>query len=96
MESQREVNVRWGDGGNGYPVSLRVITETGVPGLLNKLTKVFSDMKLNIDAAMCSEAPEGKAENIFRFHAKDLDELNVVVRKLEGLKGVFAVNRMRD
>lgn len=96
MESQREVDVRWGDGGNGYPVSLRVITETGVPGLLNKLTKVFSDMKLNIDAAMCSEAPEGKAENIFRFHAKDLDELNVVVRKLEGLKGVFAVNRMRD
>ena len=96
QDPQRAVDVRWGDGGRGYPVSLRVMTETGVPGLLNKLTKVFGDMKLNIDSAMCNEAPDGRAENVFRFHAVDLEQLNVVVRKLESLKGVFAVSRVRD
>lgn len=96
MDPLREVDVRWGEGVSGYPVSLRLITETGVPGLLNKMTKVFSDMKLNIDAAICNEAADGRAENVFRFHAKDLDELNVCVRRLEALRGVFSVTRMRD
>ena len=41
-------------------------------------------------------AADGRAENIFRFHAKHLDELNVVQRKLESLRGVHRVRRVRD
>lgn len=98
MDEQRQVDVTWGEsgGGEGYPVSLRVITETGVPGLLTKMTKVFADLKINIDAAICAEAPGGRAENVFRFHAKDLSALNSVTRRLEGLKGVFSVSRVRE
>ena len=97
IDPERAVDVRWGDStGAGYPVAIRVFTETGVMGLLNRMTKVFSDMKLNIDAAICAEAPDGRAENVFRFHAKHLQELNDVVRKFESLKGVHSVERVRD
>ncbi|MFO0746800.1 MAG: bifunctional (p)ppGpp synthetase/guanosine-3',5'-bis(diphosphate) 3'-pyrophosphohydrolase [Myxococcota bacterium] len=96
-ESERVVEVRWGDSsGAGYPVAVRVMTESGIPGLLNKMTKVFSDLKINIDAAICAEAPDGRAENVFRFHAKHLDELNDVSRKLESLRGVHTVSRVRE
>lgn len=97
LEGQRQVEVRWGDSsGSGYPVAIRVMCDSGVPGLLTKMTKVFSDLKINIDAAVCAEAPDGRAENVFRFHAKHLDELTVVKRKLESLRGVHKVTRVRD
>lgn len=95
QDPAREVAVRWGQGGSGYPVAIRVVTETGVTGLLTMMTKVFSDMRLNIDAANCKEAPDGRAENIFNFHCVDLEELNAVVRRLENLRGVYAVERLR-
>jgi GTP pyrophosphokinase len=96
LDPTREVEVRWGSAETGYPVGLEVTTETGVPGLLNKLTKVFSDLEMNIDAAICTEASSGRASNVFRFHAKNLGELNQVVRRLETLKGVFSVQRIRQ
>ncbi len=97
VDQDRVVDVRWGDSaGAGYPVAIRVITESGTPGLLNKMTRVFSDLRINIDAAICAEAADGRAENVFRFHAKHLDELNDVVRKLESLRGVHSVARIRE
>ena len=97
LAGDRQVDVQWGDEtGAGYPVAIRVMTESGVPGLLTKMTKVFSDLKINIDAAVCAEAPDGRAENVFRFHAKHLDELNDVTRKMESLRGVHQVARVRD
>ena len=99
LEGQRQVDVNWGDGsGSGYPVAIRVITESGVPGLLTRMTKVFSDLKINIDAAVCAEASggDGRAENVFRFHAKHLDELTDVTRKMESLRGVHGVSRVRE
>ena len=97
LDGERQVDVRWGDeAGAGYPVGIRVITDSGVPGLLTRMTKVFSDLKINIDAAVCAEAPDGRAENVFRFHAKHLDELTDVTRKMESLRGVHGVTRVRD
>jgi len=97
VDMDRAVDVRWGDStGSGYPVAIRVFTENGVPGLLTRMTKVFSDLKMNIDAAVCAEAPDGRAENVFRFRTRHLQELTDVTRKLEALKGVHAVHRVRD
>jgi len=95
-DAARMVEVRWGEGESGYPVYLRVITETGTPGLLSRMTKVFSDLHINIDMANCAEAGDGRASNIFRFQAKHLTELKNVVRRLEGLRGVYTVERLRD
>lgn len=92
----RQVEVRWGDSDAGYPVCLRVVTQTGVPGLLTKMTKVFFDLSINIDMANCSEAEDGRASNVFRFFAKNRSQLDQVTRQLRGLKGVYFVERVRD
>ena len=97
LAPERRVEVRWGGSVKaGYPACVRVITETKVPGLLNKMTKVFSDLSLNIDMANCAEAEDGRASNVFRFHTENVDDINAVVRGLEQLKGVYAVERIRQ
>jgi len=60
------------------------------------MTTNFYDLQINIDAAHCAEAADGRAENIFGFHAKHLDALTVVSRKMRSLKGVHQVTRVRD
>ena len=96
QDSNRVVDVSWGDGESGYPVFLRVITETGLPGLLTKMTKVFSDLGINIDMANCAEDGNGRASNIFRFHAKHVSELKGVIHRMETIRGVYTVERVRD
>ena len=96
IAEDREVEVRWGDSEAGYPVCLRVVTQTGITGLLTKMTKVFSDLSINIDMANCSESDDGKASNVFRFYAKNRAELDSVTKRLNALKGVYYVERVRD
>jgi guanosine-3',5'-bis(diphosphate) 3'-pyrophosphohydrolase len=95
-DSQRLVDVSWGSGESGYPVFLRIITETGLPGLLSKMTKVFSDLGINIDMANCAEDGNGRASNVFRFHAKHVSELKGVIHRMETIRGVYTVERVRD
>lgn len=95
-DASRVVDVNWGQSESGYPVFLKVLTETGIPGLLNKMTKVFSDLNINLDMANCAEDGTGRASNVFRFHAKHVRELKGVVHKLESIRGVYTVERIRD
>jgi GTP pyrophosphokinase len=96
LPEDRQVEVRWGDSDAGYPVCLRVVTQTGIPGLLNKMTKVYSDLDINIDMANCAESDDGRASNMFRFYAKNRQQLDQVTNKLRALKGVYFVERVRD
>ena len=95
LAPERQVEVQWGAKGAGYPVTLRVVTESGVPGMLSHMSKAFADLQVNIDTAKCAEASDGRADNLFTFHAMDLDQVNQLTRRLRGLKGVFSVDRVR-
>jgi len=92
---ERQVEVQWGQTGGGYPVTLRVVTESGVPGMLSHMSKSFADLQVNIDSAKCAEASDGRADNLFTFHATDLDQVNQLTKRLRSLKGVFSVERVR-
>ena len=91
---EREVDVRWGDQLSGYPVTLRVMTES-TPGMLSNMSKVFGDLSINIDIARCAEAADGRADALFTFHTKNVDQVNQLTRRLRALKGVFSVDRIR-
>ena len=95
MPHERSVAVQWGHGQSSYPVTVRIITESGVTGLLSRMTKVFADLKVNIDVARSAERPDARAESIFKFHAADVDQVLQVTRRLEALKGVYSVHRVR-
>ena len=92
---ERQVDVHWGDSsGTGYPVTLRVITESR-PGMLSHMSKVFADLKVNIDIARCAEDPEGRGDNLFTFHAANVEHVNKLTRRLRALGGVYSVDRIR-
>ena len=93
---EREVVVTWGTGNQGYPVTLRVTTDGGTPGLLNKMTQAFADMKVNIDAASSEDRGEGSAHSMFTFRVQNLDHLKDLSRRLSGIRGVRSVDRMRN
>jgi GTP diphosphokinase / guanosine-3',5'-bis(diphosphate) 3'-diphosphatase len=95
LAPERQVEVRWGEKGAGYPVTLRVVTESGVPGMLSHMSKAFGDLRVNIDTAKCAEASDGRADNLFTFHAQDLEQVNQLLKRLRSLKGVFSVERVR-
>jgi guanosine-3',5'-bis(diphosphate) 3'-pyrophosphohydrolase len=97
LPPEREVEVCWGNSGDtGYPVSMKVMCESGIPGMLSSISRVFADLKVNIDSAHCAEAADGRAENIFTFHVTDVEELKQVTRQLNTLKGVFGIERLRQ
>ncbi|MCB9728079.1 MAG: bifunctional (p)ppGpp synthetase/guanosine-3',5'-bis(diphosphate) 3'-pyrophosphohydrolase [Deltaproteobacteria bacterium] len=96
LDADRAVDVRWGNAGGGYPVDFLIITEAGVPGTLSRMTKVFGDMKVNIERASCEDAGDGRAENLFTVLATDVDQVTQLTRRLASLKGVFSVERVRS
>jgi len=95
MPLERAVAVEWGHGESAYPVTLRIITESGIPGLLSRMTKVFADMRVNIDIARSAERSDARAESLFTFHTANVEQVNQLLRRLENLKGVYSVHRVR-
>jgi guanosine-3',5'-bis(diphosphate) 3'-pyrophosphohydrolase len=96
LDADRIVEVRWGTAGGSYPVDFLVLTEAGVPGTLSRMTKVFADMKVNIERATCMDSDDGRAENHFTVQATDVDQVTQLTRRLASLKGVFSVERVRS
>ena len=63
--------------------------------MLSHMSKAFADQRVNIDTAKCAEAKDGRADNLFTFHARDLEQVNQLVKRLKSLKGVYSVERVR-
>jgi (p)ppGpp synthase/HD superfamily hydrolase len=63
-------------------------------GMLADLSGVFSKNNINISEANC-KVQGGQAVNTFKCGINDIDQLRKVVKALEGVKGVHAVERAR-
>ena len=53
----------------------------------------FSQMGINISEANCRAGDDGKAVNVFTFVCQDLTQLKSVMRALQKVQGVVAVER---
>ena len=42
-----------------------------------------------------AQATDGRADALFPFHTKNVDQVNQLARRLKALKGVFSVDRIR-
>ncbi len=95
LDPERRINVSW-DASSTYSrtIHLRVLTDDR-EGMLADLSGVFSKNNINISEANC-KVQDGQAVNTFKCGISDIDQLRRVVKALEGVKGVHAVERARQ
>ncbi len=92
LDPERRVDVTWASDSNvSLPVSLKVVT-TDRPGILSKVTSVFTDNGLNITEATCRSS-DGRAVNSFQFTVQDVHRLRSLMRGIARIEGVHDVER---
>ena len=95
IDPDRRVDVSWDVKGDlKRPVSLRVVT-TDRPGILAKISQIFSEAGVNISQASCrTMTPGERAVNDFEVTIGDLTQLKAVMRSIERIDGVTSVERV--
>ncbi len=92
---ERILDVDWGkDDERQYSVRV-LVTAADRKGILVGLTDVITRHGVNISQAMCKTTEAGRSENTFTLSVNDLSQLSDVLRALERIKGVQAVDRLR-
>jgi GTP pyrophosphokinase len=93
-DPERRVDVSW-DVKSDFtrPVSLRLLTQDR-RGLLADISQTFSTRGVNILQANCRATGDDRAVNTFEVTISDLKQLNELMRTLEGLQGVYSVERI--
>jgi GTP pyrophosphokinase len=90
-DPERRVEISWDSKAKiNRTVQLRVVT-ANQPGLLANIGHTFNKLDINISEANCRTGDDGRALNLFTFVCADLTQLKEVMRALEKVKGVVAV-----
>ncbi|MCL2689084.1 MAG: bifunctional (p)ppGpp synthetase/guanosine-3',5'-bis(diphosphate) 3'-pyrophosphohydrolase [Chitinispirillia bacterium] len=94
-DADRTIEVCWDEGEEKkYTVSLE-ITCTDRPGLLMKISEVFTDCDANIiDASI--KVLNQKAKSSFQIEIKDQNQLKQILRRIQKIKGIENVSRVKD
>ena len=94
LDPERRIEVDWASNTNvELPVSLRVVTQNH-PGILAKVSTVFTENGLNICEATCRAGDDGRAVNLFQFTVSELSRLRTVMRSIAKIDGVTDVERL--
>ncbi len=92
-DPERRVEIAWDSKAKiNRSVQLRVVTANR-PGILATVGHTFSAQGINISEANCRASDDGRATNIFTFNCSDLNQLKSVMRALQKVQGVVAVER---
>ena len=93
-EQERIVHVSWGAIRELYPVRLRIEAYDRV-GLLRDATVQVSEEKVNIASVVTQENSDGTVTMELTLHTTGLDQLGKLFSKLESVRGVTSVTRVR-
>ncbi len=94
-EKERIVHVSWGSIRELYPVRVRMEAYDRV-GLLRDTTMVVSEEKVNIASVVTTENNDGTSTMELTLHTTGLEQLGKLFSKLEGVRGVTSVTRVRS
>ena len=93
-DPDRRVEISWDSRAKiNRPVQLRVMTANR-PGILATVGHAFHEQGINISEASCRASDDGRAMNTFTFLCSDLSQLKNVIRHLQRIPGVMAVERI--
>ncbi len=93
-EQERIVNVSWSEARELYPVRVRIEAYDRV-GLLRDVTVRVSEEKVNIASVITQENADGTVTMELTLHTTGLDQLGKLFAKLEGIRSVTQVTRVR-
>jgi GTP pyrophosphokinase len=92
-DPDRRVEISWDARAKiNRPVQLKVMTANR-PGILATVGHTFHEQGINISEATCRAGDDGRATNTFTFLCSDLAQLKSVIRRLQKIPGVMAVER---
>jgi GTP diphosphokinase / guanosine-3',5'-bis(diphosphate) 3'-diphosphatase len=92
-DPERRVEISWDSRAKiNRPVQVRVMTANR-PGILATVGNAFHEQGINISEATCRASDDGRATNTFTFLCSDLAQLKNVIRQLQKIPGVMAVER---
>jgi len=92
-DPERRVEITWDTKAKiNRSVQLRVVTANR-PGILATVGQTFSAQGINISEANCRAGDDGRAVNVFTFLCTDMDQLKGVMKALQKVQGVVAVER---
>jgi GTP diphosphokinase / guanosine-3',5'-bis(diphosphate) 3'-diphosphatase len=92
-DPERRVDITWDTKAKiNRSVQLRVTTANR-PGILATVGQTFSAQGINISEANCRAGDDGRAVNVFTFMCTDMDQLKGVMKALQKVHGVVAVER---
>ena len=94
-EQERIVHVSWGSIRELYPVRVRMEAYDRV-GLLRDTTVMVSEEKVNIASVVTEENDDGSVTMELTLHTTGLDQLGKLFAKLESVRGVTSVTRVRS
>jgi GTP diphosphokinase / guanosine-3',5'-bis(diphosphate) 3'-diphosphatase len=75
-------------------VMVRIVTDNQ-PGMLASMSQAFTGAGINILSADCRSRKDERAINTFMVSVQNAMQLRGVLRSIEGLKGVYRVERVR-
>jgi GTP pyrophosphokinase len=93
LDPERRIDVAWSDAIKiSRPVALKVTTADR-PGILANVSAAFTEAGVNIQEANCRVGPDGQAVNLFQFLVDDAGRLQTLMRRIQGVDGVYSVER---
>lgn len=98
MDTERKVDVQWNIQNTAslrHHVRIRVLS-LDTPGLLAIMTQTISSCGVNIASANIRTTRDKKAICLFDVEVNDTEQLQKVLKTLEGKKGVITVERTRS
>jgi len=91
-EKERIVRVDWGPNIQLYPVPIAIEAWDRV-GLLQDITTLVAEEKVNISSVNTKENPDGTATISLTLHISGVNQLTRLMGKLESVRGLVSVTR---
>jgi guanosine-3',5'-bis(diphosphate) 3'-pyrophosphohydrolase len=93
LDPERRIDVAWSEAIKiARPVALKVTTADR-PGILANVSAAFTEAGVNIQEANCRVGTDGQAVNLFQFLVDDASRLQTLMRRIQGVDGVYSVER---
>ncbi len=94
-EKERLVSVEWGDNDQLYPVTVRIEAWDRM-GLLRDISTLVAEERVNIASVNTNSHNDQTASIFLTLEVKSIDQLSVLLSKLEGVRGVTNAVRSTD